>query len=83
MPRNGWLRSTTAQRGRNGEAVTAVMVVFDPDSVSNIGSAYGWWRHDYQWSQGELIIMRKDDHNGAPMLFHLDGPLEPSDTTIT
>ena len=65
------------------EKLAAVMVVFDPDSVSNIGSAYGWWRHDYQWSQGELIIMRKDDHNGAPMLFHLDGPLEPSDTTIT
>ena len=63
--------------------MTAVMVVFDPDNVSNIGSEYGWWRHDYQWSQGELIIMRKDDHNGAPMLFHLDGPLEPSDTTIT
>ena len=41
------------------------MVVFEPDSVSSLDEEYGWWEHDYQWSQGELVIMRKHDHNGA------------------
>ena len=41
------------------------MGVFHPDSVSSIGLEYGWWQHAYQWSQGELVILRKDDHNGT------------------
>ena len=41
------------------------MGVLEPDSVSSIGEEYSWWEHDYQWSQGELVIMRKHDHNGA------------------
>tara|TARA_B100000795_G_scaffold94441_1_gene69195 strand:+ start:440 stop:625 length:186 start_codon:yes stop_codon:yes gene_type:complete len=61
------------------------MGIFDPDSVSDIGSEYGWWEHAYQWAQGKLVILRKEDRNGAPCCsaFHLDGPLEPSATTIT
>ena len=42
-----------------------LMGVFQPDSVSSLGEECGWWEHDYQWSQGELVIMRKHDHNGA------------------
>ena len=41
------------------------MSIFHPDSVSSIGSEYGWWQHAYQWSQGELVILRKEDYNGA------------------
>ena len=44
----------------------APMSIFHPDSVSSIGSEYGWWQHAYQWSQGELVILRKEDRNGAP-----------------
>ena len=40
---------------------------FDPTDVSNEASAYGWWEHDYQYSQGHLVILRKHDHNGDTM----------------
>ena len=40
---------------------------FSPDAVTNEGLYYGWWEHDYQWSQGELVILRKNDSNGDLM----------------
>ena len=40
---------------------------FDPTTVSNEAIAYGWWEHDYQWSQGELVILRKYDQSGDTM----------------
>ena len=69
-------RVVGAQRGRT-EKLTAVMVVFDHASVSSIGSEYGWGWHDYQWSQGELVILRKEDHNGAPCCSTLTGHSNP------
>jgi hypothetical protein len=45
----------------------APMGVLDPDAVSTHGSSYGWYEHDYQWSQGELVILRKADRNGDSM----------------
>ena len=54
-----------------------LMGVFHPDSVSSIGSEYGWRQHDYQWSQGKLVILRKEDHNGAPCCSTLTGHSNP------
>lgn len=43
------------------------MGVLDPDTVSKYGRNRGWYEHDYQWSQGELVILRKADHNNDTM----------------
>ena len=43
------------------------MMRFDPNDVTNEAEAYGWWEHDYQWSQGQLVILRKLDHNHHTM----------------
>ena len=40
---------------------------FAPVDVSNEASHYGWWEHDYQWSQGELVILRMEDQDGERM----------------
>lgn len=41
--------------------------MFSPDSVSDEADRYGWREHDYQWSQGKLVILRKNDRNGDLM----------------
>eukprot|EP00967_Tisochrysis_lutea_P094708 scaffold137776_cov28-Tisochrysis_lutea.AAC.1 len=43
------------------------MGVFHPDDVTDWGEHYGWYKHDYQWSQGELVILRKSDEHGEQM----------------
>ena len=47
------------------------MATFEPDVVIDEGRYYGWDYHDYQWSQGELVILRKDDHNGDQMQLNI------------
>ena len=47
------------------------MGVFDPGNVSEWGEYYGWYEHDYQWSQGELVILRKEDNNGDTMQLNI------------
>ena len=37
------------------------MGVLDRSDVKAEGAYYGWYEHDYQWSQGELEILRKND----------------------
>jgi hypothetical protein len=32
----------------------------DPSEVTTCGEAREWYEHDYQWSQGQLVILRKD-----------------------
>jgi len=32
---------------------------WDPNDVQDRGENYGWYKHDYQWSQGQLMILRK------------------------
>lgn len=36
---------------------------FDVDDVIREGQYYGWEYVDYQWSQGELVILEKYDQN--------------------
>ena len=47
------------------------MGVLDPSTVRDWGDYYGWYEHDYQWSQGELVILRKDDDNGDTMQLNI------------
>lgn len=37
---------------------------FEVDDVIREGQYYGWEYVDYQWSQGELVILEKHDQNG-------------------
>lgn len=45
--------------------------MFNPDTVIQEGQRYGWWEHDYQWSQGELVILRKNDDDGDQMQLNI------------
>ena len=47
------------------------MTLFDPPDVSQRGQQYGWREHAYQWSQGKLMIMRKEDCNGDTMQLNI------------
>ncbi|KAL3914170.1 MAG: hypothetical protein SGPRY_007720 [Prymnesium sp.] len=46
-------------------------MVFEPHRVIREGEAHGWQEHDYQWSQGELVILRKQDHLGERMQLNI------------
>lgn len=47
------------------------MPAFNPNLVTDEGNDYGWYEHDYQWSQGQLVILRKNDANGDQMQLNI------------
>ena len=65
-------RFRTADRFETSDRELAnSMPAFNPTLVIDEGMDHGWYEHDYQWSQGQLVILRKNDANGDQMQLNI------------